>query len=557
MSFEEQFKGVLSDTLLSVVKERLGFTTPTPVQSQAIPLFLSHKDVVVEAVTGSGKTLAYLLPILQMILLSQDHEGGIRAIVIAPTRELAAQIDRVLQAFEGVVRAAVLIGGRDIEEDLRVLSASDPQLLVCTPGRLDELLQRHADSFGKLRSTLEVLVLDEADRLLDLGFSAALTRITSHLPKQRRTGLFSATMSDAVDELVRCGLRNPHRIVLRDDQRRTPSGLTVQFAVKPQDQRLPALLEILRKDKQKTIVYFATCAAVDYFHGCLQHQRHVDPTRFLALHGKMVPKRRNGVVASFAASDSAVLLCTDLAARGLDFEAVHMVVHMDAPQDPKNFAHRAGRAARAGGVGRSVLFVSRGEESYVELLRHRGVPIDSQELVIDDTDSSVDLTAINMRDRDLFEKSVTAFVSYIRFFQEHYCKYIFVFKQLDMVAVMRSFGLLVVPKVPELRLFDISGFVPVDVNVETIAYTDTVREEQRLKRVAARPPPKPQSIMKPRASAPWSKSKEKKERRKAKRKCGDESVRVDPDLVKRLRQDEVREAEDDWKEYKREVRSKR
>lgn len=247
MSWSE-LSSLLDSTLLSAMTEVFGFTSgPTDVQSHAIPPLLSHKDVVVEAVTGSGKTLAYLLPLLQMLYFrGMVHGEGIKAIIIAPTRELASQIDSVLVKFAGSVpglSSAILIGGTDLQTDLAVLEERHPDILVACPGRLDDLLQRHPAPFARLRQTLELLILDEADRLLDLGFALALGRIIEALPKQRRTALYSATMSDAVDDLVRTGLRNPHHITLvAADESRCPSSLSIRYRLVPIDERLSALL---------------------------------------------------------------------------------------------------------------------------------------------------------------------------------------------------------------------------------------------------------------------------------------------------------------------------
>jgi ATP-dependent RNA helicase DDX55/SPB4 len=282
--------------------------------------------------------------------------------------------------------------------------------------------------------------------------------------------------------------------------------------------------------------------------------------RELALHGKMVPKRRNGVIAGFETKSSAVLLCTDLAARGLDFSNVQLVVQMDAPQDPKSFAHRCGRAGRAGNAGRAILFLSPGEEAYVELIRRRGVPISSwseeeEEEDIDDKPSRLDLRSLNRADRELYEKSVVAFVSYVRFFSEHYCKYIFVFKKLDMVRLLHAFGMLHLPKMPELRESNLDGFDPDPIDPDSIPYKDEFREQQRLKRLSSS---KPKALLHAATSsrpvrkrAPWSKAKEKKERNKKKGKLG-KGERIDPELIKRLQRQEEKELEEDWREYKRE-----
>ena len=226
----------------------LSFDQMTPVQSATIPLFLKHKDVIVEAVTGSGKTLAFIIPVLE-ILLKRYAQGevwgkhAIGAIILSPTRELAKQIFDVTSTFMNTIHAhlnegsesndsspvlsqMLFIGGTDVKEDIQAFQKNGAQILIGTPGRLEDLLKK--TQIFKTKE-LEVLVLDEADRLLDMGFEQSLNAIMKLLPRQRRTGLFSATMNDALNELVRAGLRNPVKVVVKvesltsRDEQRTPS----------------------------------------------------------------------------------------------------------------------------------------------------------------------------------------------------------------------------------------------------------------------------------------------------------------------------------------------
>ena len=240
----------LSEGMLEALA-MMGFSQMTPVQASTIPLFMKHKDVIVEAVTGSGKTLAFVIPIIE-ILLKQWRENeysmakhDIKAIIISPTRELAKQISEVTQvlldSLKGFYQAQDLlkesendlflkqllfIGGTDAREDIQTFQKSGGHILVGTPGRLEDLLKR--TSIFKLKN-LDILVLDEADRLLDMGFEQSLNTIIKLLPKQRRTGLFSATMSDALTELVRAGLRNPVKVVVK-----------VESLTDRQEQRVPS-----------------------------------------------------------------------------------------------------------------------------------------------------------------------------------------------------------------------------------------------------------------------------------------------------------------------------
>src|SRR5271170_676186 len=271
----------------------LGFSQMTPVQAATIPLFMGNKDVVVEAVTGSGKTLAFLIPVIEKVLRMEEpmkkHHVG--AIIISPTRELASQINKVLLSllpFHGPSAGAVdalglsavdpdsrgivseglsqgpssaadpkivpqlLLGGSTTPaQDLSMFLKTSPNLLIGTPGRLLEMLS--SQYVHCPQSSFEVLVLDEADRLLDLGFKNDLTKIIGLLPKQRRTGLFSASVSEAVDQIIRVGLRNPVRIAVKvkgtngAEDRRTPASLQMTYAVYPPAHKIPALSKLLRQ----------------------------------------------------------------------------------------------------------------------------------------------------------------------------------------------------------------------------------------------------------------------------------------------------------------------
>ena len=387
------------------------YTQMTPVQAASIPLFLSHKDVVAEAVTGSGKTLAFVIPILEILrrreVALKRHDLG--AVIVCPTRELAEQTCGVLQHFLDaqpdetaphgrVGPVQLVVGGLKVSpaEDYRLFRENGPDILVGTPGRMEELLKKP----GVRTSELDVLVMDEADRLLDLGFVEPIRALLAYLPKQRRTGLFSATMTEALTELVRVGLRNPVRVVVKVETKakgsatrkdiRMPATLHNFYHVSRPENKLAQLLRLLRREAQdgahKAIVYFATCAQVNYVFSLLSQHTKMHPhdtkgLQFFSLHGKQTTKRRHATFQAFAhahtdardtdrtgASDAqcTVLLCTDVAARGLDLPDVDVVIQYDPPNDPKVFSHRCGRTARAGRTGRAIVLLHEGrEEGYV------------------------------------------------------------------------------------------------------------------------------------------------------------------------------------------------
>ncbi|KAF9110220.1 ATP-dependent rRNA helicase spb4 [Mortierella sp. AM989] len=547
----ESLEPKLSPQVLDAVST-MGFTDMTPVQSGAIPLFMKNKDVVVEAVTGSGKTLSFLIPILEKIHRRSRKLSPIEvgAIVISPTRELATQIAKVLTEFEPFfqnIKHQLLIGGEtSLEEDIVTFQEVHPDILIGTPGRLEDILSQKRG--GVNVKELEVLVLDEADRLLDMGFSVSLNKIMSLLPKQRRTGLFSATMTDGLSELVRAGLRNPVRVVVKVEDliggggQRTPASLHIGYILCSTSQKLLLLSHILRQEasNKKTIVYFATCASVDYFYKLLSRLPCLSDFAVHSLHGKMETKKRSLTFKAFTdipAGSPGVLLCTDVASRGLDIPDVDFVVQVDPPQDPKAFTHRCGRAGRAGREGKAVVFLVRGkEETYVDFLRVRKVPINRwgwkggptilEEVEDDDgdngdvemeptADTSVEGTDNNnslgkivrqepeddsenteflkevqrivKTDRDLHDKGTMAYVSFIRSYSKHEASFIFRSKDLDLGALARGYGLLRLPKMPELKNEksggSIQGFVPAEFDMDKYKYQDKQKEAVRVKKL--------------------------------------------------------------------------
>lgn len=518
----------LSEWILTATAA-MGFDRMTPVQASTMPLFMGNKDVVVEAVTGSGKTLSFLIPLVERLLrleepLKKHHVG---AIILAPTRELAVQIHQVLESllkFHGPSAAALralkrdddddddteeteafapnalkvvpqlLLGGtRTAAQDLSLFLKTCPNLLVSTPGRLLEILS--SPYVHCPQSSFEALVMDEADRLLDLGFKDDLTKILGLLPKQRRTGLFSASVSEAVDQLIRVGLRNPVRIAVRvkgadgAQDKRTPASLKMTYAVGKASQKLPMLAKLLA-DLQPTplriIVYLSTCAAVDYFQSLLPALL-PQGTILVPLHGKHPSNVRQKNFTKFVnAASPAVLLTTDVAARGLDIPAVDLVVQIDPPSDPKVFLHRCGRAGRAGRRGLSAVFLHPGrEEDYVSFLDVRQTPIsplDHPDLTIsDDEAAKVTQKFVSMvrTDRALHDKAQRAFVSWVRSYSKHQASSIFRVADLDWSDLAKAWGLLRLPKMPELKNYDKSLFTAPPVEWDAFAYKDKAREKHR------------------------------------------------------------------------------
>jgi len=511
----------LSEWILEAISS-MGFARMTPVQASTIPLFVGNKDVVVEAVTGSGKTLAFLIPVIEKLLRLEEpiKKHHIGAIIVSPTRELASQIHSVLiqlLGFHGpsaallrppddeeavpqeissktlkVVPQLLLGGSTSTAQDLSTFLKTSPNLIIATPGRLLELLS--SPHVHCPQSSFEALVLDEADRLLDLGFKDDVQKILQRLPKQRRTGLFSASVSEAVDQLIRVGLRNPVRISVKVKsasgalEKRTPASLQLRYILTPPSHKLPALCQLLEKlqpSPQKTIVYIATCYAVDYF-------QHVIPQLLPAftivpLHGKQPPHVRSKNFAKFSDSlTPTLLLTTDVAARGLDIPQVDLVVQLDPPTDPKAFIHRCGRAGRAGRKGLAVtMLVPGGEEDYLHFLAVRQTPVEAlaaPEIAVaaaQAADATARIREVVLRDRALHDAAQRGFVSWVRAYSKHQASSIFRVKDLPWEDLGRAWGLLKMPVMPELKKWDGDRSLGVGVDWETYAYRDKQREKHR------------------------------------------------------------------------------
>ncbi|KAL4433585.1 hypothetical protein ABPG75_000026 [Micractinium tetrahymenae] len=487
--------------------EDAGFAEPTPVQEATIPLFCGNKDVAVDACTGSGKTLAFVLPVVERLRRLEPplKRNQVGAVIVSPTRELARQISEVAQPFIATVpwlRALLLVGGTDPGADVAAFKEGGGHVLVGTPGRLDDIMQRCTTM--DLR-TVEVLVLDEADRLLDMGFKAQLDAIMQRLPRQRRTGLFSATQTEAVEALARAGLRNPVRVNVAvalaqpadgkparshesvpagalDAVQRTPSTLQLQYILCDATQKLPQLVAFLEGHKaDKIIVYFLTCACVDYMSVVLPRLPECKGLAIRALHGKMKQSSRVSTLSAFAEAPAGVLLCTDVAARGLDIPDVQWIVQFDPPQDPNSFVHRAGRTARMGRSGNAVVYLLPHEASYVDFLRVRKIPLQQAPLAKLLPDVQPELQRQAETDRLVMETGTKAFVSYVRAYKEHHCKFIFRLQDLALGRLATAFALLRLPRMPEIKRGGqgLEGFTPSAVHPDTVRFKNKAREKQR------------------------------------------------------------------------------
>jgi len=356
----------LSPALLRALSAR-AYAAPTPIQAAAIPAALQGRDVLGSAQTGSGKTVAFALPLLQQLAQVQaEKPRRARALVLVPTRELAAQVGEefrnLAQHLDGPLKVSVVFGGVSINPQMMGLRGGT-DIVVATPGRLLDLLDHNALTLDYVRA----LVLDEADRLLDLGFAEELERILSLLPAQRQNLFFSATFPPAVQTLAQTLLQDPLRIDVLPAPQDRPDILQRAIAVDAA-RRTQLLRQLISQEKwSRVLVFVATKHAAEIVADKLR-KADIDAEPF---HGELSQGKRTQVLADFKAERLTAVVATDVAARGLDITQLPVVVNYDLPRSPSDYTHRIGRTGRAGQSGLAVSFVSAGTEAHFRLIEKR------------------------------------------------------------------------------------------------------------------------------------------------------------------------------------------
>jgi ATP-dependent RNA helicase RhlE len=346
-----------------------GYTQPTPIQQRAIPIVLQGHDLVAAAQTGTGKTAAFVLPILARLL---EGHRALRALVLVPTRELAAQVETNARDYARFtrVRAGVAYGGVPIGPQERMLRNEGVDLLVATPGRLLDLHGRQSLSL----EDVEVLVLDEADRMVDMGFAPDLRRILRLLSARRQTLMFSATMPPELNKVAKEALHNPQRVDLAPPSR-PAAGTTQAIYPVPRHLKTDLLDELVsRAEVGSAIVFTRTKHGADRLTRQLERRGH----SVAALHGDRSQSQRERALSALRRGRVQILVATDIASRGIDVEEITHVVNYDLPDVPENYVHRIGRTARAGAVGSAITFCSpeeREELAAIERLIRMRIPV--------------------------------------------------------------------------------------------------------------------------------------------------------------------------------------
>ncbi|NXL92023.1 DDX10 helicase, partial [Alectura lathami] len=423
----------------------------TEIQRQTIGLALQGKDVLGAAKTGSGKTLAFIVPALELLYrLQWTSADGLGVLIISPTRELAFQTFKVLRKVgkNHDFSAGLIIGGKDLKEESERIHHIN--MLICTPGRL---LQHMDETSYFYASDLQMLILDEADRILDMGFADTMNAIIENLPKKRQTLLFSATQTKSVKDLARLSLKDPEYVWVHEKAKfSTPATLDQNYIVCELQQKISMLYSFLRSHlKKKSIVFFASCKEVQYLFRVFCKLQPGLPV--LALHGKQQQMKRMEVYTCFVRKKAAVLFATDIAARGLDFPAVNWVIQFDCPEDANTYIHRVGRTARYKEGGEALLVLLPSEEKgMVEQLVQRKVPV--KEIKINPekiTDIQKRMQAFLAQDQELKEKAQRCFVSYLRSVYLMKNKEVFDVFKLPLAEYALSLGLAMAPRVRFLQ----------------------------------------------------------------------------------------------------------
>lgn len=471
INFAPHKMDLLNDKIKDVLKTK-NIHNLTKIQSLVLPT-LPTKDIIAQSPTGSGKTLAFVLPITNYIINKAQNLSNkkIHCLVILPTRELAIQVFSVFQYFE-FIKSELYIGGKEnnVQDENKNLFESDvPNIVVATPGRLFQIVKYNQKYF----SALQFLILDEADKLLNCGFYTLTENIISLLPKQRITGLFTATLDSSIDKLTKVSVRNPKRIVIEETL--IPESLEIQYIVVSPFDKLQALLDFLA---YKCIVFFSSSAQVEYFHALFLR---ISKRKLYKIHGKMKNEERFVVYENYK-KDGDSLFCTDISARGIDFENIDFVIHFDCPVDPSNFVHRSGRTARNGKEGKSVLFLMKNEEKFINYLqikkievKQRSEQLRNYEKQTEQENGDCDLEIIQKNkvtytdikevfDEQLNKLAVCAFVSYIRSYKEYHLSYIFNLKEIDFDSTAALYFLTKIPQMNEIQHVQFERFKRVKKN---------------------------------------------------------------------------------------------
>ena len=534
-TLSEKFK--LDEEIPKVINNIYKFETITKVQYIVINEFLKNEDVIVKSVTGSGKTLSYIIPLFQRLINyskeNPEYKNQTLALILLPARELSEQILKDILNFVNNIKYKftylLLIGGKKVENDIEKYNNEIPNIIIATPGRLIDIDKKININFHDL----QIFILDEADKMLDMGFEVEISYILSKIPKQRRTGLFSATVTSNVENIIKAGMRNPifidiiiqnnktndifinendlkkpinkegsfYKIIpfnvennkINNSIQELPQGLYQYYlTVKNIKYKIPHLIHILNMiynagENNKIMIFLSTCNSVDYFNLLLPllfKKLSMNDFSISKLHSKISQNKRDKEYKSFKIENKNrlnILLSTDLASRGIDIPNIDMIIQFDPPKTDDSYIHKAGRTARVGNKGTSLLFLNENELTFLNYMKQKGIIIQKWEDQNIKNEEDVDLIIpfnekngisilkcikeINLSDKWIYDKAVNTFISFLRFYQEIELKYIFYYPNFDIGNYANSLQLLKLPRLKKKDYDSVKNFEP-DENIQ-------------------------------------------------------------------------------------------
>ena len=419
-----------------------GYEIATEIQAKSIPIALKGEDIIGSAKTGSGKSLAFLIPTVEYILNHPKNEG-IQALVITPTRELALQLYDLAKSLmnDNGTTCVLVIGGGNRKKEAEKLSSNEARIIICTPGRLiDHMVNTKKFDYNNIK----ILIIDEADKILKIGFEEELTEIIKLIPKNRQTLLFSATITPKVEDLITLSVKNYENIRIKSVDP-TVSTLEQGFLKIEADKKFLFLFTFFKKNNNsKILVFFATCKEVEFYSSLLNY---VD-VPVLSITGEYKQQKRSTTFMEFCSLEQGILLCTDVAQRGLDIPDVDWVIQYDPPHDPEEYLHRVGRTARgANKVGKALLMIMPNEINFIRMLQLYKIKLDEFQFPEKKLAKVQDQLEklVNKKDKFLLNLATEAYRAYIHSYHANTDKDSFDLEKLDLLKVCKSFGLISPP----------------------------------------------------------------------------------------------------------------
>lgn len=435
---EKQFSEFELKPQLEETLTMLGYETATEVQAKTIPIALEGRDIIGSAKTGSGKSLAFLIPSAQH-LLQNPSNVGVQVLILTPTRELAIQLYNLAKELlrdNGTI-CALIIGGANRKKEATKLILGEVKLIVATPGRLlDHMTNTKKFTFD----TIKILIIDEADKILKIGFEEELREIIKKIPQERQTFLFSATITPNVEDLITLSVKNYVNIRIKSENP-TVSTLTQGYIMIDADKKFLFLFTFIKKNiNRKIIVFFSTCKEVEFFSALLNY---VD-VPVLSITGDYKQQKRSTTYMEFCSMEKGILLCTDVAQRGLDIPDVDWVIQYDPPHDPEEYLHRVGRTARgADKLGKALLMLLPSEIGFVRMLLLYKIEINEFDFPDNKLAKVQDQLEklVNKKDHYLLTSAIDAYRAYLHAYSTQTNREDFNINKLDLLKLCKSFGL--------------------------------------------------------------------------------------------------------------------